>query len=86
MIIFQFIQAIKKKFFIKELNAKLESSVFELKALENKLEKGVVINSKTKEKIIIKLYNSGWKSKDIADELNTPIEIIEATISKEGRL
>ncbi len=86
VIIFQFIQAIKKKFFIKELNAKLESSVFELKALENKLEKGVVINSKTKEKIIIKLYNSGWKSKDIADELNTPIEIIEATISKEGRL
>lgn len=86
IIIFQIIQNAKKRYVIKELSAKVESANFELKALENKLAKGVVENSKTKEKIIIKLFNSGWKPADIANELNTSIEDIEATISKEGRL
>ena len=86
IIVIQFVQNIKRKFIIKELSGKLESSNFELRALENKLAKGVVENSKTKEKIIIKLFNSGWKPQDIANELNTSIEVIEATISKEGRL
>ncbi len=86
IIVIQFVQNIKRKFIIKELSGKLESSNFELRALENKLAKGVVENSKTKEKIIIKLFNSGWKPQDIANELNTSIEAIEATISKEGRL
>lgn len=86
IIIIQLIQSIKKKYVIKELSGKLENSNFELNALENKLAKGVVENSKTKDKIIIKLYNSGWKPADIANELSTSLEVIEATISKEGRL
>lgn len=86
VIVIQFIQNIKKKFLIKELEVKLEGSKFELSALANKLEKGVIENSKTKDRIIIKLFNNGWQPQDIANELSTSIEIVEATISKEGRL
>lgn len=86
IIILQFIQLIKKKILVRELNTKLEGSIFELRALENKLEKGVIENSKTKDRIIIKLFNNGWKPQDIANELNTSLDIVEATISKEGRL
>ncbi|MBI9031836.1 hypothetical protein JEZ13_07550 [bacterium] len=86
IIIVQFVRNIKRNILIKELNAKLENTNFELRALANKLEKGVIENSKTKDRIIIKLYNNGWKANDIANELNTSLEIVEATISKEGRL
>lgn len=79
-------KSIKKDIIIKELKAKLEGKEFELKALANKLEKGIIENSKTKDRMIIKLYNNGWKPEAIADELNTSLEIVQATISKEGRL
>lgn len=86
LILYLFIKNTKKNISIKELGVKLESSKFELNALANKLEKGVVENSKTKDKIIIKLFNSGWKPEDIANELNASIEIVEATINRQGRL
>ncbi len=85
-VLFQFFKNLKKNIMIKELNAKLENKEYELKALANKLEKGIIENSKTKDRMIIKLYNNGWKAEDIAQELNTPLEIINATINKEGRL
>jgi len=86
VIVILYLKNYKKNILIKELNAKLEVSNFELKALANKLEKGIIESSKTKDRIIIKLFNNGWKPEDIANELKTSIEIVKATISKEGRL
>lgn len=81
-----FFKNYKKNIQLKQLHARLENSEFELQALANKLEKGIIENSKTKDRMIIKLFNSGWKPEDIAQELNTSIDIINATINKEGRL
>lgn len=84
--LFLLFKNLRKNIQLKELQAKLENSEYELKALANKLEKGIIENSKTKDRMIIKLFNSGWKAEDIAKELNTPLDIINATINKEGHL
>lgn len=86
IIVFQFFSNLKKSIKVKELTARLENSEHELRALANKLEKGIIENSKVKDRMIIKLFNNGWKAQDIAEELSTSIEIVNATINKEGRL
>lgn len=86
IIIIQFVFNIKKRVRLREVELKLETVTSEKNALDNKLKKGIIDNSKTKDKIIIKLFNSGWSPEDIANELNESLETIEAAIKREGRL
>lgn len=86
IIIIQQFMVYKAKLHFKEATLKLDSVMIEKNIVEHKLKQGIIENSKTQDKIIIKLFNNGWSAKDIANELNASLEAVEATIKREGRL